>query len=161
MTFSFVDSYDHQQPQSTQQLSPVFLNNQRYTPALRASWDFFPKTSIFLEGTTTFTNFDTNDPRVAVNGDSWIYSGYTGINGQISKKLTALAKVTATPGSPRPCQSRCQMMFTANTVGAQAEMTWEATPMAKIRLGGLHQFEPVSVFLFSTMWKAYALTTNP
>ncbi len=42
-----------------------------------------------------------------------------------------------------------------NTVGAQAEGTWDITPLSKIRLGGLHSFEPVSVFLFSTMWKAY------
>jgi len=153
----FVDSYDHQQPGSTQQFPAALLNNQRYTPTVRAAWDFLPKTSIFLEGTTTFTNFDTSSTTNGVNGDSWIYSGFAGLNGQVTPKISAMAKVGYTGITAKPGEgSSITANLHSNTVGAQVEGTWDPRVTTKLRIGGLRSFEPVSIFMYSTMWKAYA-----
>ncbi len=133
------------------QVPPEFLNNERYTPTLRAAWSFLPKTQVFVETTATFTNF-RNTQGAFANGDSWIYSASAGLNGVVTPKLSALVKVgyTGITSDTVP-----DLDPSKNTVGTQVEMTWTATATTKLRLGGMRTLEPIPIFVYATMWKAY------
>lgn len=141
----FIDAYDNDS-----QIPPELLNNERYTPTVRAAWAFLPKTEIFVEGSGTFANF--REQAAAINADSWIYSGSAGLNGIITPRISALAKVGFTginTSGDGPTN------ITNNTVGAQLEATWDISPHSKWRVGGARTIEPTSVFLFATQWKGY------
>ncbi|MBC7793040.1 MAG: outer membrane beta-barrel protein [Clostridia bacterium] len=143
----FIDAYDE-----SSQIPPALLNNERYTPALRAAWAFLPKTQIFVEASSTFANFRQTSQGFT-NADSWVYTGSAGMNGIITPKISALAKVGFTGINTNGRSSDTNI--TSNTVGAQLEGTWDVTPTSKFRLGGARTIEPTNVFLFSKMWKAY------
>ncbi len=145
MSFYF-DWYD-----KDSQVPPEYLNNERYTPTLRASWSFLPKTQVFVETTTTFTNFRETQGLFA-NRDSWIYSAYAGLNGVITPKISALLRVGYTGIT---ADTLSALDPSKNTVGTQLEFTWNATATTKLRLGGVRSLEPIPIFVYATMWKAY------
>lgn len=145
MTF-WVDNYD-----KDGQVPARFLNNERYTPTLRASWSFLPKTQVFVEATTTFANFRETQGTFA-NADSLNYSAYAGLNGAITPKITTLLKVGYTGISTDTAPG---LDPSKNTIGTQLEFTWAASPTTKVRVGGVRQLEPIPIFVFATMWKAY------
>ena len=149
----FLDEYDDS---NSNQVDPVYLNNERYSPLVRAAWAFLPKTQVFVEGGASFANFrSVDDPNVqSLNADSWVYHGSAGLNGIITPKISALAKVGFTGINTDGSVAATDV--TKNTVGAQAEATWNITTINKLRLGGARQIDPVSIFLFATTWKAYA-----
>lgn len=146
----FVDRYDR--GESGQ---PETLDNMRHTPALRASLKLLPKTAVFVEASTTFTNFNKTayvlptGATGASNVDSNILTSYVGLVSALTPKFSALLKAgygnTFISGTDN-----------FNSVVGQLELTYQTTATMKLRGGYVRTVQPVSLYKYYGLDKVYA-----
>jgi hypothetical protein len=125
------------------------LDSFQQRPQLRLTWKFLPRTAVLLEGQANLAQYpgggryDNGAKNQPVN----IVLSYLGAVGSITPKIDVLIK--AGYGDT--------LISTDNyrTAVAQAELRYEITTNAKLRMGALRDIQPTSLFKYYGQTRGY------
>ncbi len=131
--------------------NPTVLDNLRHLPKIRSTWKFLPKTAWFVEVEGAITRYPGGGEFAGggKNAPVNLLLAQGGLVGNVTNKITVLAKAgygNTFLSTPDNFQS---------AVG-QLEGTYTFSETMKAKAGMVRTVQPVSLFKYFDIWRAYA-----
>lgn len=149
----FWDKYD-----SILNIPDHLLDNWRYIPSVRLSWQFLPKTALFVDAQAQFARFDSvpfpslSNPSIpdpnTVNVDSDIASFSAGLTGSLTTRVTALLQAGYTNTFTLIGGENLQ------TATGAAILAFN-TDTVKLNGGVVRMLQPASLFRYFTLTRVF------